>query len=209
MRVIFRPIATWPETPTRSRQRARFDTGYEATKDLLERECRHLGAREVVIQVAIPESDIRIDGTYPKANARSEHPGVIVSFDSKHGPLRYATDTFTHWNDNLRAIALGLEALRKVDRYGVSKGGEQYRGWNALPPGGTPMGAAKMTVDEAARILADASHSSLVVVDDPDAVEATYRRAVKNTHPDVGGDPDHFRLVKEARDLLIGSTKLS
>lgn len=110
MRTVVRPIQSWPDPPTRRRERSRFDSGYESTKALLERECRHLGAREVVIQLAVPESDIRIDGTYPKANARIEHPGVIVSFESKHGPLRYSTDRFTHWLDNLRAIALGLAA---------------------------------------------------------------------------------------------------
>jgi hypothetical protein len=49
---------------------------------------------------------------------------------------------------NARAIALGLEALRKVDRYRITKRGERYTGWSALPPA-TPMGAAKMTADDA------------------------------------------------------------
>jgi len=205
MRVLFRPIVEWPEEHTRSRQRARFDTGYEATKSLLERECSHLGAREVIIQVAIPESDIRIDGTYPKANARSAHPGVVVSFDSKHGPLRYATDTFTHWNDNLRAIALGLEALRKVDRYGVSKGGEQYRGWNALPAA-TPMGAP-LTIATAVEFIHDHAPGVEWDYDDAEAVDRAYRVAAKCLHPDAGGNPADFRRLTEARELLMGGTR--
>lgn len=196
MRVLFRPIDEWPETPTRHRQRARFDTGYDATKDLLERECRHLGAREVVIQVAISEQDIRVDGTYPKANARAAHPGVIVAFDSKHGPLRYATDTFTQWGDNLRAIALGLEALRKVDRYGVSKDGEQYRGWNALPAG-----SSMTTVEQAARLLADTS-GLRVDPRDQASIDAAFRAGVKRVHPDVGGSADEFRALQDAKTLL-------
>lgn len=202
MKVTFRPIQEWPEERTRNPQRARFDTGYEETKALLERECRHLGAREVVIQVAIAESDIRVDGTYPKANARAAHSGVIVSFDSKHGPLRYATDTFTHWGDNLRAIALGLEALRKVDRYGISKGGEQYRGWNALPAGAAPMG----TVDQAIALLHEHAPGVEWEYDDPDDVRRAFRVASKSAHPDTGGDPALFRQLTEARDLLLGGS---
>lgn len=36
------------------------------------------------------------------------------------------------WQINLRAIALGLEALRKLDRYGITSRGEQYTGWRAI-----------------------------------------------------------------------------
>jgi hypothetical protein len=78
-----------------------------------------------VLQVDLAERDIRVDGL-PRSNARyGSHPGAIVSFDSRRGPLRYATDEFTEWKANLRAVALSLKALRDVDRYGVSKRGEQ------------------------------------------------------------------------------------
>jgi len=46
----------------------------------------------------------------------------------------------------VRAIALALEALRKVDRYGV-RSGSQYAGFKALPPGDF---AAAMTPELAA-----------------------------------------------------------
>lgn len=39
--------------------------------------------------------------------------------------------------------------------------------------------------------------------DDPDAVHAAWRTAVRDHHPDRGGDPERFRLLTEARDLLI------
>lgn len=208
MRVIFRPITTWPEQPTRNRQRARFETGYEQTKDLLERECRMLGAREVVVQVAIGEGDIRLDGTYPKASARAAHPGVIVSFDSKHGPLRYATDTFLTWQDNLRAIALGLESLRRVDRYGISKGGEQYTGWRAIGSGGATEVGPAMTVESALRLLwseADLGEPPDYGSASDEDIAAAYKQAAKRHHPDKGGHPENFRLLGVARDLLRGA----
>jgi hypothetical protein len=51
--------------------------------------------------------------------------------------LVYATDACEHWQHNVRSIALGLEALRAVDRYGISRRGEQYAGFRAaLTSGG-------------------------------------------------------------------------
>lgn len=109
------------------------------------------------------------------------------------------------WQVNVRAIALGLEALRKVERYGIANQGEQYRGWNALPPA-TPMGPAKMTVDEAARLLADAaglgSDQAAGLIVDEAAAQDAYRAAVKQHHPDRGGDPAAFRRLQEAKELL-------
>lgn len=198
VRLRVRPLQSWPETLTRHRVHAPFRSTYDNTRGLLEREVGHLGAREAVIQLALTESEIRVDGTYPLASASPAHPGVVVSFDSKHGPLRYSTDRFRSWQDNLRAIALALEALRKVDRYGVGSGGEQYRGWNALGSG-TPMRAA-MTYDEAQRLLGLDGGAYAV----PDDVTAAVRRLSKLHHPDVGGDADLFRRLIEARDLLIG-----
>lgn len=63
------------------------------------------------LQIALREQDFRVDGLL-RAAARPEHPGVVLAIDSQHGPLSYPCDKFTLWRDNLRAIVLGLEALR-------------------------------------------------------------------------------------------------
>src|SRR5690606_24676973 len=83
--------------------------------------------------------------------AKAAHPGVILSFDSKVGHLSYPCDTFTSWQDNLRAVALALEALRKLDRYGVTKRGEQYRGFLAIEATAAPAGFA--TADDALHFI--------------------------------------------------------
>jgi hypothetical protein len=186
--IRFRPIDVWPGelTPPHRRKRAAFDTPWGRTIQLLERELSMLEAQRTVFQVALLERDFRNDGR-PRAQARAEHPGVIVAFDSKWGPLKYATDTFTTWQDNVRAVALSMEALRKVDRYGVSKRGEQYRGWRALTTGSDP--AEGMTRETAAAYLRDVWENDI-------------RRALFETHPDTGGDPGEFRKVQRARELL-------
>lgn len=214
--LIFRPFERPWENPTGDNYRShpRFSATYSETTDLLRREVAHLGAKEVVIQLDATEHQIRNDG-FLRSDAKIEFPGVRVNIESRHGPLVYATDEFKQgsiwrsgrgsitipgWHSNLRAIALSLEALRKVDRYGVSKHGEQYRGWNALPPG-TPMPAAKMTYEQACTWLQ---------LDPMDGIskgniKEHYRLLSKEHHPDHGGDPEMFHQLAEARDLLLAT----
>jgi hypothetical protein len=105
-----------------------------------------------VIEAQFTEDEIRLDGR-PRAGARPAFPGVIVSFDSKHGPLRFCCDDCVDWMDNVRAIALTMNYLRGADRYGVTKDGEQYKGWKALPPPG-PTDAKIQTAEQAAQWMA-------------------------------------------------------
>lgn len=46
----------------------------------------------------------------------------------EHGRAVFATDQYEKWEHNVRAIALTLEALRAVDRYGATQG-RQYAGF--------------------------------------------------------------------------------
>ena len=203
MQVRFRPISTWPGERTGSRTWSRFKASWPATLNLLERELEHLQARDVVIEVALREDQIRIDG-WPRAGATPTHPGVVVSFDSKYGPLRYATDVFHHHEANVRAIALGLEALRKVDRYGITRRGEQYTGWKALPSSTIALDAGgPSTKQEAAKIIADGARCSWeTVLDNEIEARLAYRAAVKRLHPDTGGDAESFRRLQKAKELL-------
>lgn len=116
MECQFRPIDQWPGkmTPHAARKRAAFRTPHPRTVRDLEREIEKLGASRYVIQLALADRDIRLDGR-PRADARPNHPGVIVAFDSRYGPLKYATDTYDDWQDNMRAIALGLEGGSDVE----------------------------------------------------------------------------------------------
>lgn len=207
MQVRFRPLTTWPGERSKRREGDRFDSTWTSTLQLLERELEKIGAREVVIEIAVDENAIRIDG-WPRHDARPRDPGVVVSFDSKHGALRYCTDRFYDWRANLRAIALGLEALRKVDRYGITNRGEQYTGWKQLGAGDPiELGSAPRfeSADAAARFLGEAAgwHTPPDPMA-PSVVEAAYKAAAKAHHPDAGGDHDTFVRLQAARDLLVG-----
>jgi hypothetical protein len=204
MQYVFRPIDTWPRPFTRDRAYGPFKATYESTLRLLDAELRHLAAKDVVIQGAFRERDIRMDGLIRSDAREPEHPGIILSFGSKFGPLKYYCDHFLRWQHNLRGIALTLERLRLADLYGVSRRGEQYTGWKALP--GAIVTPPPMTVEEAAEVLL--GHMALkpqrlsMLLEDERTFVAAWREAVTRTHPDHGGSLKDFGRVQEARKIL-------
>jgi hypothetical protein len=217
-----RPIERWPGRLRTDDQRLAlpFRATWTDTVRLLETELAALGVDSAAVQVAVTERDLRRDG-WIKADAKPAHPGIIVTFDHpRHGPLSYPCDTFAGgsaygrgsgwrdipgWQANTRAVALGLESLRKVDRYGIASHGEQYTGWRQLGAGiATP--AAQMTVEEAARFIGEHAHwhdqrdPSIIV--DPDVLRVAYRAAAMALHPDTGGDDELFKRLDEAKRII-------
>ena len=198
MNYTFRPIDNWPRQKNKRPQKSRFRSRYSDTLELLEKELRQIDARKIVIQIDLPESQIRNDGL-PYSKARPVFQGVILSFESKHGPLRYLTDSFNDWQENLRAIALGLVALRKVDRYGITKRGEQYKGWKQLPAGKD----AIIDVHDAAEFISKySSFTPLDILTNEELCKRAYREAALVLHPDKGGDKNMFVLLQNAKKLL-------
>jgi len=196
MSYVVRPISD-RTLFTGKHQRSRFDAPWSRTESLLIREVAQLRGRHLVVEVDVTEGDIRNDGRI-RATARPASPAVRVAFDSVHGPLTYGTDRFSTWQDNVRAIALGLEALRKVDRYGITKRGEQYAGWKALPSGsGAP--ASDMTSVEAIALLREVTGITAAEV----SAGPLFRRARAMTHPDRNnGDRAAWDRVEQAARVL-------
>lgn len=189
-----------------------FDATLSSTLSTLGLELDKLAARQIVLQVGYREQDLRVDGL-PRANSKMLHDAVALSFVSRWGPLRYETNEFVRrgyyvrhdggaWESNLRAIALGMEALRKVDRYGVSKRGEQYTGYRQLAPSNDP--ADSLTTAAGA---VEAIHTIVGDLYDVSDIEGAFRaeairEALKRTHPDRGGDSGQFRRTMRAKELL-------
>ncbi len=197
MRFVTRPLpAVWPtgeRTPQHERQYGRFKAPYSRTLEQLTYELGALDAKEpIVLEAGYQPWEIRLDGL-PRAKAKPSDPAVIVSFDSRVGPLRYGCDTYWSHEDNLRAIALALEALRAVDRYGVTKRGEQYQGWAALPPSGN----GEMSREEAEAFIRH--HGSERESDGVLPLKVLYRRAARRLHPDINADPAEWAKLDRAR----------
>lgn len=210
--LVLAPLVGWPRAmrPADARRRSQFSASLGDTVSLLRTELRELGASrhgDAVLQLALAPGDFRRDGM-PRAGARPEHPGVVLGVSSRHGPLSYPCDTFLTWQDNLRAIALSLRALRQVDRYGVTVAAEQYRGFAALPgPGDTsPVVAvttATMSAARAREVIMDwAARAHGHPVTDRSLADC-YRLARRGAHPDTGtGSREAWDLVLAAGEAL-------
>lgn len=207
------PIQTWPGPRTEEKKDhpfriadknnprwSRSGVDWSATVELLERELEMLDAENIVLQMDVTDYHIRKDG-WIRADASPDDPGVILTFESKFGPLSYPCDTFRDWQANLRAIAVSLENLRRVDRYGVSKRGEQYEGWKALP--GAGQSTVTMTAKEAAVEMASFTPwEPDALLHNPNAVQQAYRHQVKYRHPDRGGDVQAWHRLQDAKRAL-------
>lgn len=210
MTIRFRPRGPMP-APDLTQITSLFKATWSDTLALLDYEAARLNdGRDTLVTIAVdlPERAFRLDG-----GLRADHPhptstGVVVSFDSRHGALTYRSDQYnagyswqtrylTGWQANVRAVALGLEALRAIDRYGISHTGEQYRGFAALPASS----GVNMTYDNAIGLIATlAGWTNSMVRDNP---ARGYRLARKAAHPDAdGGSADQFRLVEGAWQII-------
>lgn len=210
-----RPLSdrTWLRRP-HEREFSDFRASWSDTLEMLGREVGMLDGQRVVVGIDIRDQDLRIDGRL-RANARpAETDAVELAFDSKHGPLLYRCDQYVKrsyyragmesWQHNVRAIAMTLQALRAVDRYGAARSGEQYRGYRALPSGRGDASSG-MTATAAAEVVLRAA---LV---DMEPTRATFaaagvsliRSARSATHPDRHqGDTAQWHLVDNAEQTL-------
>lgn len=214
MELTFKPLKVRPPEWEATRPKvAQFEATYRDTLELLDRELRHLNTEAAFLQVELsdPVRGVRIDGQL-RADAVATHRGCILTIATrKLGTLVYPCDTFVKgyrskgpdWQQNLRAIALGLEALRKVERYGIASRGEQYAGFRELGAGTEMGGGEPMGRDEVAAFLATAAGLEYLDPDDQSAVRAAYREASMRHHPDHGGNHAMMAYLNTARDVLL------
>lgn len=217
LNIQIRPISKWPGKETPEPKRSRFRVTYSRTKKELEYELNKLDYVEssLVLEMWVDQKLIRQDGQL-RADAKVYKHGVILRFtrrtnrrwDPARGAhvytpqqLSYPCDAFNSWDDNLRAITLSLEALRKVEQYGVFKYDEIVSRL-ALP---TAEGSVS-TRESAAAFLAQ--HSGVAMKEilfSPTAMQTAYRKAAQSLHPDNGGNQEEFMKLTEARKVLQGA----
>ena len=197
----FAAMPKWTRTPALQYRRAHFKTAYNRTLDKLEYEIRKLEGRDVRIEAGYALYQLRNDG-WPRGGVTPMHPGVVLYFENNDGALCFPCGTYARMEDNMHAIALTLEALRAVDRYGATLAHEQYRGFLALP---APAAATNWTVDDAAAWLAARTpwvKTTGELLVDRDIYRRAYRESAAALHPDRGGDRNLFDALQTAAKLL-------
>ena len=199
------PITDRTWIGSKSKIASQFNTSWSKTIALLTKEIDLLGGHDFVIQMDINAEDLKLNGEL-RTNAKPITDAVIVAFESKHGPLTYRCDRFytnyysqgPDWQHNVRGIALTLERLRDVDRYGATETGQQYTGFKALGAG-RAMPASHMTDQQAL--------DALIAIVGPDADwaddEQLHRKARAIAHPDRrSGDRTLWDQVEQAAQVL-------
>ena len=107
----------WKRCPSYARGHLQGRTGFGVARDRLLRELRLLGAQHVVLSSNIP---LRRDGLPYADFRRPDDPGVAVYFLYRKRQMCFACDRYYMTEDNVRTIALTIEAMGGIERWGAS-----------------------------------------------------------------------------------------
>lgn len=193
----------WTRTKSHMRQRATFRSSRQSSyqdgqgnvvtsksakpltvSDAIKRlsaELARLGATNEILSTNV---ETRLDGLPRSNQPEPSDPGAAVYFKLKGKPRCLACDRWNRVADNIAAIAQHIDALRRIDRYGVGTMEQAFAGYAALPPSAedwrTVFGLGQFAT------IGD--------------VEAKYRALALQHHPDRGGDPAMMAKLNAARD---------
>jgi hypothetical protein len=178
----------WPEgwqRTTTSRTYLPGNQPFGMSRNRLIRELRLLGAKNYVLSTNVP---VRRDGLPYADFRRPSDPGVAVYFEYRKSQMCLACDRYAWIEDNVRAIALTLDALRGIERWGASDMLEcAFRGFTALPENST----------RTWREVFGFSRTDSIGLDD---VDDRFRKLALERHPDQGGSEGEMCELLQARD---------
>jgi hypothetical protein len=177
----------WPTTPGYDRKSGGFQVTYEEAASQLADELDRLGVTDGFISTDQP---VRISGT-PDRTRQPGTPGVAVYFERHGKSLCIPCDKFSSVRDNIRAVGLTLESIRRMERYGTSQTVEAaMSGFTAIPATAGPSVGPR------------AWHDVLGVAPDSPAsvIRAAYKAKALDAHPDRGGSQDAWLELQQAFD---------
>lgn len=182
----------WPRTPRYKQQRASFKSFRQAVSvyvgtQRLETQLDMLGARNPTLSTNL---SLRLDGR-PRTEGEPDDPGAAVYFTFKGKATTMACDRWDRVADNIAAIAAHVDALRRVDRYGVGSLEQALAGYKALPADTAADWRKVLGFPTDARVSAEAVHNR-------------YRELSKATHPDTpDGNHEMFIHLGRAKEFAL------
>ena len=135
----------WPRTPEHKRVPTRFSQGHYSNGSM------RTGRRDLTLSTAIQRlqdelDKLRATDTLMSSNLKAGVSGVILSgqaeprdcavavyFKLKGHERVLACDRYTSAAGNIAAIAAHIDALRRIDRYGVGTIEQAFAGYASLP----------------------------------------------------------------------------
>ena len=163
----------WPTTESTRREAGVFKTELPAALSNLRKEVERLGGKTLVLS-----SNYTLGATNPA------EPGVVAYFTWQDLNVAIPCDRWRRLEHNVQAIALTIEAMRGMERWGAKHMIKAlFTGFKALPaPSESPWW-------QTLGVKADAT---------PAKVREAFHVLAKKHHPDAGGDPELFRRISAA-----------
>jgi len=167
----------WPKTDPVKREKGQFKTSLEGALRKMRHEVELMGGKGLILS-----SNATLGVNNPS------DPGVVAYFSWDNLPMAIPCDRWTRIEHNVQAIALTVEAMRGMRRWGAQHMiRAMFSGFKALPAPGA-------TVESWSHVLGVSTSATY------DQVKEAYRILAKRHHPDVGGDARLFRSVQAAWD---------
>jgi hypothetical protein len=174
----------WPRND--SHELARFKVNYDIALRGLAYELEQLGADSAYIST---DQELRVNGV-PRRDRVPDSPAVAVYFVRNGKQLCIPCDKFQTVRDNIRAIGLTLESIRRMERYGTSQTVEAtLSGFAALPAEASP-NAGPRAWHEVLQVSSDA---------DPSVIRAAYRNLAAKYHPDNASTGNQEKFLEVSR----------
>lgn len=206
----------WKRTPAKERQRSDFSQSamkerrtweggqyvtksvkgtvrvtMTAARDRLVDQLERLGAQSALVSTNV---ELTAFGLPRGGRAEPPDPGVAVYFELGGKDRVLACDRWQTVAENVAAIAAHIDAIRRVDRYGVGTLEQAFAGYDALPAPGAdnrPPWRKVLGITENAKV-------------DETMVRVMYRLRASALHPDKPtGSHDAMAQLNEARDAAL------
>lgn len=179
-----------PITKGYQRKKAQFATTMGAARDLLLKELKLLGARNVVISSNV--ATYRRGGQdimYADQSAAKENPGVAVYYLWDGDSYCIACDKWQTVTDNLQALNKSINAIRGLDRWGTGDMVKAaFSGFKELP-------APEQR--NCWQVL------GIVPTKNTDYINSKFRELAQKHHPDRGGNHQDFVEIQNAKEQAL------
>ena len=166
-------------------------TGNEAT-GRLERQIELLGGEGATLSTNIR---LRLDGRPDSRLEDPSDPGAAIYFRFKGKATVLACDSYVRVADNIAALAAHIDALRRIERYGVGTIEQALAGYKALPADTAANWRTVFGFGAKSRPSAD-------------QVDTAYKTAAKQHHPDLGGSDMAMAHLNRARDYALAELEV-
>lgn len=179
--------AGWPRAT--AVQTSKFKTTTDKARKRLLEEIARMGGTAPIVSSNVP---LRNDG-HMRSDREPVDAAVAVYFQREERGMVFACDRYDYVRDNLHALALTIEALRGIERWGASEMMERaFSGFKQLN--------AENESSSWWKVLDVGSNAT------GQEIEKAYREKARRAHPDVlGGSAEAMTALNIARGQALNA----